>query len=114
MPYGLPPPNVGGMPGMAYNPQNMINQGKIRTKELLLIEIASGGTPNAGQMKPGGNPQAYLPQNMMFMPNMGMMGGNIDKNIPQPKEDEVILAPFFPLNLFVVNFWERRNICTNL
>jgi len=75
MPYGLPPnmPNMPNMP-LGFNPQmmggNPMNPG--------------GGVPNAGGNKPNPN---YMP-NMMFMPGMGMMGGNIDKNIPQPKEDE--------------------------
>jgi len=74
MPYGLPP-NMANMGSLGFNPQMMGGANM----------MPGGGTPNAGGAKPGN--LGYQP-NMMFMPNMGMMGGNIDKNIPQPKEDE--------------------------
>lgn len=71
MPYGMP----GGMGGLNFNPQMMGGN-------------APGGVPpnpNAG--KPGqGAP--FMPPNMMFMPNMNMMGGGLDKGMPPTKKDE--------------------------
>ena len=44
--------------------------------------------PNVGKPGQPGAPFG-MPPNMMFMPNMGMMGGGLDKGIPPTKKDEV-------------------------
>ena len=50
------------------------------------MTITDQQNPNANKNQ---NPSAYMPQNMMFMQSMGMMGGNMDKNLPPQKEDQV-------------------------
>jgi len=75
LPYSLPP-NMGNL---AFPSQMMGNN---------MMNPNGGGGPNQpGGNKPQENPGNYLPQNMMFMQNMGMMG-NIGKSMPQPKHDE--------------------------
>jgi len=72
MPYGMPT----GMGGLPFNPQMM--QGG--------PEGGMPPNPNAGKPMQGNAP--FMPPGMMFMPNMGMMGGGMDKGIPPTKKDE--------------------------